>query len=161
MKKYIYFWYLLLKLWILFSQEKMLDDLKTPEPIPIVRSNGRTTNSIQPRNSLSPMMECTPDFNNGTQNTIKSKIKSSPATETLKLVKTHSLPRDNLVEGEDISKERKVGSKLEKLATFVKTKGNATSEIPGKEGSSSSTGNVKQQAELKVPINPFARFKKV
>ncbi|XP_078171253.1 transducin family protein / WD-40 repeat family protein [Carex rostrata] len=142
-------------------EERMLEDLKTPEPIPIVRSNGRTTNSIQPRNSLSPMMECTPDFNNGTQNTIKSKIKSSPATETLKLVKTHTSPRDNLVEGEDISKERKVGSKLEKLATFVKTKGNATSEIPGKEGSSSSTGNVKQQAELKVPINPFARFKKV
>lgn len=139
----------------------MLDDLKTPEPILTSRSNGGPANSNQMPIRLSPMMDRTPDFNNGTQNTIKPQIKSSPATETLKLVKAHSSSRYNLTEGEDASKERKSGSKLDKLASFVKAKGNPVSEVTGKEGCSSSTGNAKQQAELKLPINPFARVKKV
>ncbi|KAJ4763190.1 WD repeat and HMG-box DNA-binding protein 1 [Rhynchospora pubera] len=139
-------------------EERMLDDLKTPEPIPTGRSNGKTAYSVQPPVRLSPMMEKSPDLNNRTPNTIKPQIKSSPATETLKLVKARYSTPENLAQGEDISKERELGSKLEKLATFVKGKGNATSEVTGKDVSSSATGNVKP--ELKFPINPFARVKK-
>jgi hypothetical protein len=50
---------------------------------------------------------------------------------------------------------------LDKLASFVKAKSNATSEVAGKEGSSSSMGDEKQKTQLKLPINPFARVKKV
>jgi hypothetical protein len=73
------------------------------------------------------------------------------------LVKVHSSPCDDLGEGDDSSKE----SKLDKLASFVKAKSNATSEVAGKEGSSSSMGDEKQKTQLKLPINPFARVKKV
>jgi hypothetical protein len=135
----------------------MLDDLKSPEPAPTIRSNGGIATNNQTPIRFSPMTEKTPDFNNGTPNTSKPQMKLSPATETLKLVKVHSSPCDDLGGGDDSSKE----SKLDKLASFVKAKSNATSEVAGKEGSSSSMGGEKQKTQLKLPINPFARVKKV
>jgi hypothetical protein len=141
------------------SQERMLDDLKTPEPTPTIRSNGETATNNRMPVRFSPMTEKILDFNNGTPNTSKLQMKLSPATETLKLVKVHSSPQD--LQGDDSSKERKVGSKLDKLASFVKAKSNSTSEVAGKEGISGSMGNEKHKTELKLPINPFARAKKV
>lgn len=141
----------------------MSDALKTPEPFPTIRSCHRTENSIPVVVRSSPAVERTGDINNGTPNSSKLPMKSSAASEALKLVKPQSLARENLAEVEDVSKERRVGSKLEKLASFVKGngKGNATSVVAGKEASGSAVATGKQQVELKVPVNPFARVKKV
>jgi hypothetical protein len=57
------------------SQERMLDDLKSPEPAPTIRSNGGTATNNQMPIRFSSMTEKTPDFNNGTPNTSKPQMK--------------------------------------------------------------------------------------